>query len=127
VDAEFGASFEDSVTIASGTLPIGSPATFRATIRMNVVTNYPPGYVGVFGFGYLVGAASANYSFPNGLYNLVPTFDLDILVEVTGQVGDVVPVVATLGARTDNRAGFYTEPGGGLANYGDLSETHIDA
>jgi hypothetical protein len=136
VNASFGASFSDTVEIKSATLPIGAPATFRATVHLDVETNRPghigPAFAGfdsgTFFFNYFVGSTvGGTYSFPNGLFTSVPTFGFDLPVDVAGKVGDMVSVGAALGVTADNRAGFFTDTSGGVANWGGLSETHIDA
>lgn len=135
VDASFGASFGDLVEIKSATLPLGAPATFRATIRMNVVTN-TPGHVGpAFGgfdsgrffFSYFVGfSVGANFVLPNSFATQIPSFELNIPVEVGAKVGNFVPVGASLGVGADNRAGMVDDRGA-VFSWGALSQTHIDA
>jgi hypothetical protein len=130
--ANFGATFRDDVVLG-GNLPVGTPVTYRATVRFNVLTNRP-GHVGPQFSGYDTGSlfftyfvgfnVGAEYFFPNGLFTSVPEFGFELPVEVTGLVGDVLPVGASLGASADDRAGYYDN---GASSYGGLTETIIDA
>ena len=125
VEAQFGAAFRDSVEIQSTTLSVGSPAVFRATIRLNVVTNDPAGFTGAYGFDYQVGSYSGFFHFPNGLYTIAPSYDFELPLEIAAQVGDIIPVVASFAASAKNRSGYFLS--GGTTYFGGVSETHVDA
>jgi hypothetical protein len=111
VTTSFGASFTDQIQLGGAGLAPGTPVTYHGTITISTEQHgayYYSGFgypTGTFFLQYAVGAnVGAFYSFPVAGFSNLPDLHFEIPFDVSGSVGDVVPISCSLALGTQDRA-----------------------
>ncbi len=125
VTASFGASFSDAIHLNSVGLATGTPVNYQGRIEISAEqygAYYYSGFgypTGTFYLQYEIGSGfGAMYSFPVSGFSNLPDLHFEIPFELSGLVGDVVPITCTLAVGTQDRAN---------AGYGYDQDTALDA
>jgi hypothetical protein len=122
--ASFGGSFTDTIHLEGSGLAPATPVSYHGHIHVSAGqfgAYYYSGFgypTGTFYLQYGIGSASQFYSFPTPGFSDLPDLHFDIDFDLSGSVGDTVPISCSLGLGVQNRAG---------SGYGDQQETTLNA